>query len=79
MAFLDSDDTWLPLKLEKQLYELRNDAHDTLAVCCCNFKIIDRLKNKQSVTEYSSADLERRLVTGKRRSRYGHDYAYATL
>lgn len=38
VAFLDSDDLWLPTKLEKQIAVLRN-AESALACCLCNIRM----------------------------------------
>lgn len=40
IAFLDSDDAWLPEKLELQLAELEN--HPEAAICCTSTAFLDR-------------------------------------
>ena len=51
IAFLDSDDEWLPEKLEKQIQLFRNSSNN-LGFVGCNAIVIDKKSNK--ITEYKT-------------------------
>lgn len=49
IAFQDSDDEWLPLKLEKQMRRI-NEAGQNCVVCYCGFVILESSGNRTRLT-----------------------------
>jgi glycosyltransferase involved in cell wall biosynthesis len=51
VAFLDSDDIWLPEKIEKQVYSLQNNPHAVGSVCFYR-KFLDNSKKTSNVIRF---------------------------
>jgi glycosyltransferase involved in cell wall biosynthesis len=62
LAFLDSDDEWLPEKLERQMETLQ-DLPGNWAGVCCGFWLIDGEHVKESIPDWPRSIFDKLLVT----------------
>jgi glycosyltransferase involved in cell wall biosynthesis len=56
VAFLDSDDSWLPEKIERQVHLLQRTANQGAGCCVCNANMV--YSNGKTVTSFAVAGLE---------------------
>lgn len=62
IAFLDSDDSWLPAKIERQAKLLTRTADRGVGCCVCNAKMV--YENGKTVTSFAVSDLNARQNEG---------------
>ena len=64
IAFLDSDDEWLPTKLEKQIKKMKDNKEADVVTCLCIFKNeSNNTENKKDFYNYSGKFFDRLFYT----------------